>query len=168
MNSSLKEEQGVKRGQMKLMGISVRTNNKAEEDISKGLIFGCVMRYYHEGFAEKIPNRTKPGVTYCVYTDYESDYTGDYTYFIGEEVDSFKTIPEDLEAIVIPEQKYTKFTAGPGGMPEVLRGAWKEIWDMSEEELGGKRGYKADFEVYDERAADHSNIVLDIYIGIES
>lgn len=28
--------------------------------------------------------------------------------------------------------------------------------------------YKTDFEIYDERAADHQNIVLDLYIGITS
>lgn len=35
------------------------------------------------------------------------------------------------------------------------------------EQLGGERSYIADFEVYDERASDHLNVVLDIYIGIK-
>jgi len=52
-------------------------------------------------------------------------------------------------------------------MPEVVREPWFKIWQMSEEDLGGKRLYKSDFEIYDERASDHQNIVLDIFIGIE-
>jgi predicted transcriptional regulator YdeE len=67
----------------------------------------------------------------------------------------------------IPAQTYTKFTNGPGPMPGVIRDAWFTIWDMSEEELGGARAYLTDFEIYDERAADHSQIVLDVCIGIK-
>ena len=52
-------------------------------------------------------------------------------------------------------------------MPDVIVNAWKEIWEMSPKQLGGHRSYKADFEIYDERAADHQNIVLDLYIGIQ-
>jgi predicted transcriptional regulator YdeE len=53
-------------------------------------------------------------------------------------------------------------------MPDVIVNAWKKIWKISSEELGGHRSYQTDFEIYDERAADHQNIVLDIYVGIES
>jgi predicted transcriptional regulator YdeE len=66
----------------------------------------------------------------------------------------------------LPAQKYAKFTNMPGAMPDVCIDMWKNIWQMDAEELGGKRGYLADFEIYDERAADHKNAVLDIYIGI--
>ena len=34
------------------------------------------------------------------------------------------------------------------------------------QELNKQRGYKADFEVYDQRAADPSNSILDIYVGM--
>lgn len=53
-------------------------------------------------------------------------------------------------------------------MPDVIVNAWNEIWDMSSEKLGGKRSYKSDFEIYDERATDHQNIVLDVYVGVDS
>lgn len=153
---------------IKLVGIQVRTSNQAEADWQNGKIFPCVQKYFHKNLAEKIPNRKTPGTTYCVYTDYESDYTGPYTYFIGEAVNDFNQIPEghELSTHIIPVQNYTKFTAGPGSMPGVLGNAWQQIWQMSDKDLEGKRLYKSDFEVYDERAADHQNIVLDIYIGV--
>jgi predicted transcriptional regulator YdeE len=51
-------------------------------------------------------------------------------------------------------------------MPDVVKKPWTQIWAMSPHDLGGKRAFLADFEIYDERANDHQNIVLDIYIGI--
>lgn len=149
-----------------LVGIKVRTNNKAEIDSLKGKIFPCVRKYFHESIGAQIPHRTSPGTTYCVYTDYESDHHGDYTYFIGEEVDSASDLPAHLEVLVIPAQKYVKFTNGPGSMPDVVKKPWAQIWEMTSKDLGGKRAFLADFEIYDERASDHQNIVLDIYIGI--
>jgi predicted transcriptional regulator YdeE len=154
--------------EIKLVGISVRTSYEKELDKMRGCIFPCVQRYFHRALFEKTSHRKKPGTTYCVYTDYETDYTGGYTYFIGEEVSSFyDPLPEGFQKISIPAQNYIKFTTDPAPMPDVILNAWKEIWKMSPKELEGERSYKADFEVYDERASDHQNIVLDIFIGIE-
>lgn len=155
------------RPEMKLIGITARTNNATEINWETGKIFPCVQRYFQQGLAEGILSRTKPGTTLCVYTNYESDHTGDYTYFIGEEVSTFEGQPSDLEPITIPAQSYAKFTNGPAPMPQVVREPWMKIWQMTPEDFGGERKYIADFEVYDERAADHGNVVLDIYIGIK-
>ncbi len=38
---------------------------------------------------------------------------------------------------------------------------------MDRSELGAKRAYIADFEIYDERIRDPNNAMLDIYIGIK-
>lgn len=151
----------------KLVGLTIRTNNRSEINPIEGKIFPCIQKYFHQGIADKIPHRTHPGVTYCVYTEYESDHTGDYTYFIGEEVSKHSDIPSDLKALMIPAQKYVKFTNGPDCMPDVVRKPWLEIWKMTPKELGGHRNYLADFEIYDERATDHQNIVLDIFIGVK-
>lgn len=158
----------VERPAMRLVGISVRTTNEIERDKMKGRIFPCVQRYFHEALWEKISNRTKPGTTFCAYTDYESDCTGAYTYFIGEEVTSITSpLPEDLQTLTIPPQRYAKFTTAPAPMPDVVMEAWKKVWAMSPGELGGDRAYNTDFEIYDERASDHQRIVLDLYIGLK-
>lgn len=158
----------ITKPEIKLVGICVRTSYAQELDKMKGRIFPCVQRYFHGALFEKIPNRKQPGTTFCAYTDYETDYTGAYTYFIGEEVSSFDhSLPEGFQKLVIPSQQYVKFTTKPAPMPDVIVNAWKEIWDMSPKELGGKRCYKTDFEIYDERAVDHQNIILDVYVGID-
>ncbi len=158
----------IAKPEIKLVGISLRTSYQNESDKMKGHIFPCIQRYFHGKLYDKIPHRAKPGTTFCVYTDYESDYTGAYTYFIGEEVTSLDSpLPEGLQMLSIPQQQYVKFTTGPAPMPDVIVNAWTHIWKSSLES-GGTRRYTADFEIYDERAADHQNIVLDIYIGVRS
>jgi predicted transcriptional regulator YdeE len=87
-----------------LIGITVRTNNAAE--MSGGKIGLVVQNYFQNQLAAQIPNRQNPGITYSAYTDYESDYTGDYTYFIGEEVASGTSAPLGFEKIIIPAQAY--------------------------------------------------------------
>lgn len=153
-----------------LVGISARTSNINifEENPVNNKIAATVQKYFHEGLHAKINNRKNPGVTYCVYTNYESDFTGDYTYFIGEEVDSFDNLPEGFETLAIPIQTYAKFTTDSGPMPKVCISAWQNIWKMTAAEFGSERAYVADFEVYDERALDHQNVMLDIYIGLRT
>lgn len=152
--------------EIKLVGICVRTSYQQELDKINGHIFSCIRRYFHESLAEKIPNRAKPGTTFCAYTDYETDHLGAYTYFIGEEVTSFDELPKDFQTLNIPKQHYTKFTTDPTPMPQVIVNTWETIWSLSPKQLGGKRRYHTDFEIYDERAADHQNIILDVYIGV--
>ena len=149
-----------------LVGISVKTSYTQELDKINGHIFPLVRKYFHEVNLNQILNRKNPGTTFCAYTDYESDHKGVYTYFIGEEVTAFENIPKGFQALTIPVQKYAKFTTVPAPMPDVIVKTWEKIWDMSDEQLGGKRCFVTDFEIYDERAADHQNIVLDVYIGI--
>jgi predicted transcriptional regulator YdeE len=152
---------------MKLIGINARTRNADEFNPETAKILSTVQNYFHNGLYDKIQSRKTPGKTYCVYTEYETDQTGAYTYFIGEEVDADSDVPEGLSTITIPAQSYAKFTTESGQMPTVCINAWMDIWKMTSEDFGGERSYSADFEVYDERALDHANTVLDIYIGIK-
>ena len=162
------QSMSIAKPEIKLVGISVRTSYTQELDKMNGSIFPCVRRYFHSALFENIPQRTKPGTTFCAYTDYESDHTGAYTYFIGEEVSSFKNpLLEGFQTLTIPKQQYLKFTTTPAPMPDVVVNAWEHIWKMSPAQLGGKRAYLTDFEIYDERAADHQNIAMDIFVGIE-
>lgn len=74
---------------VKLIGITIKTNNKHEIGENESKICKVVQKYFGESFAEKIEERKNPGITYCAYTDYENGIEGDYTFFIGEIVDEF-------------------------------------------------------------------------------
>lgn len=153
--------------EIKLIGLTARTNNQNEMNPSTAKIGGLVGQFFGGNMAAKIANRAKPGVTLSVYTNYDSNELGDYTYFIGEEVNSFDEVPAGFETLTIPASKYQKFTTEAGKMPDVVIDAWMKIWKMSSEDLGGSRTYVADFEIYDQRAADPMNASLDVFIGIK-
>lgn len=157
----------IKLPEIKIVGIAVRTNNAAEFSGTGAKISLTVKAYADQGAAGKIAHRVEPGTTYSGFTDYESDHNGMYTYFIGERVSSFDDLPKGFSAITIPAQTYAKFTNGPGAMPGVCIAVWQRVWGSSPKDLGGQRGYVADFEIYDERAYDPTSTVLDVYIGIE-
>ena len=157
----------IRLGEIKLAGITARTTNQAEMNPETAKIAATLAKYFEGKIYEKVSNRLKPGTTYCVYTNYETDKNGPYTYFVGEEVNSFDNLAPILETLTIPKQNYTKFNVGPGSRPAVCINAWQNIWSMSTEDLGGKRRYIADFEIYDERALDPENTSLDIYIGLK-
>ena len=151
-----------------LVGLMVRTSYDDELSLETSKIGPAAHQYFSNDLADKIPNRKQPEVTIAAYTDYETDESGPYTYFIGEEVESLDTVPEGLSKLVIPAQSYQKFTTESGVMPDVVMDAWQHIWELTDDELGGYRNYQADFEVYDQRADDPSNTVLDLYIGVSS
>lgn len=153
--------------EIKLVGITARTSNSLEANPETAKIGQTIGNYFENNLSQEIANRIKPGTTYCAYTEYEADENGQYTYFVGEEVDSFEKIPDGFEVLIIPRSNYTKFECGPGQMPTVCIDAWKEIWKMQEADFGGRRSYITDFEIYDERAKDHGNAILDIYIGVK-
>jgi predicted transcriptional regulator YdeE len=151
---------------IKLVGIECRTNNASEQDPAHAKIGATIQKYFQTGVADKIANRSNPHTTYCVYSEYDNDQNGDYTYFVGEEVIEFSAIPQGMSELIIPAQDYIKFTNGPGKMPEVCINVWQKIWQMTPKEFGGTRSYLADFEIYDSRAVDPNNTVLDVYVGV--
>lgn len=142
-----------------LTGITVRTNNSsgaAAKDIP-----ALWQRFFAEQISDKIPHKISEAL-YCVYTDYESDYTGDYTTLLGCRVSSLAEIPEDMQGLKIATGNYTYFEA-KGKMEEgFVFQKWTEIWQADLE-----RSYTADFEVYDQRSQDPENAFVPIYIALK-
>ncbi len=148
-----------------LVGLHIRTGFN---DSKNSKIQFLVQEYFSDKIATKIPFRKNPGVTYAVYTDYSSDEYGEYLYFIGEAVEKIEKLPLGLSTVSIQAGKYLKFTTAAGKMPEVIVQAWQNIWSSTKENLlDGTRNYRTDFEVYDERANDPRNTVVDIFVGVK-
>jgi predicted transcriptional regulator YdeE len=145
-----------------IIGIEARTNN-AKEMSNDGIIPKQWGRFVQEGILEKIPDKVDSTV-YAVYTDYESDRTGDYTFILGAKVKAGTTPPAGLVLKKIPVQRYTVFTSNRGLTSEVVPGIWKRIWDI-EDSKEIRRSYLSDFEVYDQRAVDSKNTQVDVYLG---
>lgn len=87
----------------------------------------------------KIP-KDKELNKYAVYSEYESDYKGDYTLFIGvDKIDSHKEI-------IIKEENYKIFSVDTSS-PHGIIMAWQKIWEMEEQGLLN-RAYTVDYEKY--------------------
>jgi predicted transcriptional regulator YdeE len=159
MTPKIVEEQGFT-----VIGVATRTTNAAEMS-GKGVIGGQWDRFMKEGLLSKIPNKVDANIL-AVYTDYESDAHGAYTFLIGAKVSSSGNIPGGMVAKRVQAGRYALFTSEKGFVGKVVPETWGRIWAVPKSAAGGDRAYRSDFEVYDQRAADPQNAQVDIYVGI--
>ena len=125
------QKQRVQLPAITLVGLTARTNNKNEMNPSTSKIGELAGLYWQNQIANNIQHRTNPGVTYAIYTEFESDENGDYTYFIGEVTKSLEG--QDLtqfKTLTIPASYYQKFITEPGQMPSVVISAWQDIANL--------------------------------------
>lgn len=163
------QKEKIKLGDLTLIGITARTNNKNEMNPETAKIGQIAGYYWGNQIANAFKNRVNPGVTYSVYTEFESDEHGEYTYFLGEQVSSLDNQDySQFKSLTIPTSSYQKFTTPAGKMPEIVIHAWQKIWQMNNKDFEGKRTYVADFEIYDQKAINPENSIVDIYIGIKN
>ena len=148
-----------------VVGISIRTSN-ANEMSGKGVIPQQWDRFMKEGLLGKIANKVNSNIL-AVYIDYESDANGAYTFMIGARVSSADDIPVGMVAKKVPAGRYAVFISEKGSVGKVVPQTWSRIWAIPKSSPGGNRTYRADFEVYDQRAADPQNAEVDIYVGIK-
>ena len=148
-----------------VVGISTRTSN-AKEMTADGVIGKQWGRIMQDGLLGKIPNRADKAIV-AVYADYASDHNGEYTYVLGARVTSDAEVPAGMVAKRVPAGRYAMFTTEKGPAAKVVPEAWMRINSLPKSDVGGDRVYRADFEIYDERASDPQNSQVDVYVGIK-
>lgn len=146
----------VKLDEFTFFGFSVETSNQAEMS-GEGVIPGLWEKFYSGGAPSHSP-------TIALYTNYESDENGTYTFAIGHKLSEDSTVPKGMKEFTVPNSNYVVFTTRKGPVQEVVVEAWQEIWEWSKE---NERTFTADFEVYDERTQDPNNSQVDIYIAVK-
>lgn len=142
-----------------VVGLSIRTSNDRGQSAKD--IPALWEKFMSEGIASKIPNRSD-GNIYCVYTEYEGDFTKPYTTVLGCKVDNLTEIPEGMKAVTIPESVYKIYTAKGKLDSGIVVHEWIKIWNS---ELD--RAYVADFEIYGVKAQNPEQAEVDIYIGLK-
>ena len=140
-----------------VVGIASRTSN-AE---AAGVIPGCWQEFLLKKGPERITHRVNPPVMYAVYSDYEKDWTGMYSYLLGCGVTRADTVPEGMEVRHIPAQTYAVFTA-KGKMPDEIVGVWANVWSSDL-----PRTYTYDFELYDHRFARPQKKEAEVYVAVD-
>jgi len=155
----------VRQDQLSIVGIEQRTSGEKEMS-GEGVIPGMWQRFYGEGIIDKIPNRVDQSV-YALYTDFASDRMGAYTVVIGVKVKDQSQMRDGLALKTIPAGTYAVLTSDKGPAPTVIPDAWLKIAALEDkDQLGGKRAYKCDFEVY-EHMTDPQNVQADLYVGLK-
>ncbi|MBC5637815.1 effector binding domain-containing protein [Ornithinibacillus sp. BX22] len=95
----------------------------------------------------------KDDIIYGLYSEYESDYKGDYSLSVAIESSEGDT------TIKIPEANYERFVVDISDENGIVK-VWQEIWEREEKgEL--KRAYSFDFEKY------YPNGQIEIYIAVQ-
>ncbi|MBM7587907.1 putative transcriptional regulator YdeE [Bacillus pakistanensis] len=143
------------------IGKSVMTTNEAEMR-GVGVIPTQWQNFYQNQLLESIPNKKNETIL-ALYTEYQSDEKGPYTFAIGTKVTNLNEMPNGMKSFSIPEGRYMVFTTRKGPVNEVVIETWQYIWEWSKT---NKRAFLTDFELYDERCADPDNAQVDIYISI--
>jgi cytochrome c biogenesis protein CcmG, thiol:disulfide interchange protein DsbE len=154
----------VEQPEFMVAGIAARTSN-TKEMTADGVIGNQWARLMQEDILAKIPNRADAAIV-AVYTDYASDKDGEYTYLLGARVTSNVGLPAGVVAKKIPAGKFAVFTTGKGPGPKVVPETWIRINSLLKSAAGGDRVYRADYEIYDERAKDPQNLQADLYVEI--
>jgi predicted transcriptional regulator YdeE len=148
----------VDRPGFKIIGISIRTanaNGKAMTDIGK-----LWEEFFSKDISGFIPNKIGNDII-NLYTDYESDHTSEYLTILGHKVSSLKNIPKGMIGKDIPKSRYALFES-TGKLPEVVVRTWSEIYAVPL-----KRNYKADFDVYGEKASDPNNAIMETFVSVD-
>jgi len=143
----------VKLGETKVAGFSARTNNSSPD--MGAVIGGTWKRLFSEAGYSSIPNKIT-GKTMGIYTDYENEEKGDYTFMAGCAV--IGDVPEGFDVRTLPAGKYAKFVV-VGDIKTAMGEFWQELWNMDLD-----RAYRFDFEEY--QNADPDNCEIHVYIGV--
>lgn len=151
-------DSSIHRAAVPIIGIAVRTtneNNQAATDIP-----ALWQRFFSEGMSQQIPNKVDDTL-YCIYTDYENDFTRPYTTVLGCAVTSLESVPEGMTAITLAEGNYVHFEAKGNLSEGAVYEAWTKIW-----ESGMERAYTTDYEVYGLGAQNPEAASVDIWIAV--
>jgi len=154
----------VQQDEFTVVGIAVRTSN-AEQMTPERPIGKQWERLFKEGVLAAIPNKADGNIV-ALYTEYASDKDGEYTYALGARVTKVESVPAGMVVKNVPAGRYAVFTSEKGPVQKVVVEMWQKVWATPKSALGGDRTYKADFEVYDQRAKNPADSVVDLYVSV--
>ena len=144
-----------------IIGLRVRTTNAAEAT-PQGQIGKLWQRISSDSILGQIPGRADSNI-YAVYTDYDTDENGAYTFVLGVKVTPGTSPKSNLVSQQVRPGRYALFESKPGPAKDVGIETWKRIWSWPDR---GKRAYKTDYEVHSAKPGSQNEQVR-IYIGVK-
>ncbi len=136
-------------------GIAVRTTNENEMKPSTARIANLWQKFY----ADVMPKLPEGAKIYGVYTNYQSDYMGEFDVIACSDAFQPDQLPDSIQT-KIQSGKYLVFTA-EGEMPQIVIDLWGKIWTyFQSDNCSYQRAYTTDFEYY------KSENEIEIYIAL--
>ena len=127
---------------LQVAGLPIRTNNAVEQTAA-----GQIPALWSNFFAQDlfgIDERIQGTPVYGVYTNYESDHTGDFDVVAGVKVTAAPTT--HLQTVTINAGDYLVF-ATKGEMPQRIIDGWMAVWAYFDDKNAPfERLYTTDFE----------------------
>lgn len=133
-----------------IIGVSLRTSNERESHPDTASIPIMWRNFFEYNVMGGIPEQVDSSVVYGVYSDYESDQTGEYDLLIGLQ-STAKEKPANYEMVTIQEGKYLVFPvleASPVG----IKDTWAGVEGYFDHTDTYKRAFTTDFEIYQGRS----------------
>jgi predicted transcriptional regulator YdeE len=159
MNPRVVQQEGFS-----MVGIAVRTSN-AEQMTPAAPIGKQWERLFKEGALAAIPNKADANIV-ALYTEYASDKDGEYTYVLGARLTKVENVPAGMVVKEVPAGRYALFTSERGPVQRVVVEMWQRVWATPKSALGGDRAFKSDYEIYDQRAQNPADAVVDLYVAV--
>lgn len=144
-----------------IIGITIKTSNNDYNKLHNDMQ-SLWNRFISENIIDKISDKISNDI-YCIYTNYEGDYTKPYLALLGYKVRNLNNVPAELVGKLFNGGTYIKNIAKGNTFKGVVFDTWKNIWDMNI-----SRTYIADFELYSDKAKNPENAEIDIFVGVNS
>ncbi len=141
------------------VGIHVRTSNALESRPDTARIPQLWQRYFQETVGTMIPHKKPTSPPMGLYTNFESDHSGEYTLVIGHEVERAEgTLPDGMQMVEVRPTKYLVFLV-KGNPPASVKLTWEEIGKFFDGNKEFQRTCATDFEIYQ---ADGAEILIGV------
>lgn len=138
----------------KVSGLLVRTKNELEMVPGEGKIAPL----WNQFFTSLVPRFNDNSVVYGVYSNYETDDSGEFDVIAGSNSLTDYAGTQDIE---IDKGKYLLFES-EGEMPKAVIDLWIDIWNFFKDpDCKYVREFRTDFEKY------IGSTKIQIYIGIK-
>ena len=144
------------------MGWEARTTN-AQEMTANAVIPNLWHRVRTENTLARVPSRADSDI-YALYTEYESDKNGAYTYVLGVRVNSENGVPAGMVMRRVPEGDYALLAVRDHPAPTAVVGLWQQIWKL-EDARQISRAYRTDYEVHHFEGKQES--AVELYIALK-
>ena len=146
MSYETKEELGLT-----VLGFHARASNANPRKI------GDLWRIFNAGGREQsIPARIREE-HYCVYCEYQSDWTKEFTVVVGCAVAADADVPEGMKKVQIAAGRFAVWCP-EGPLPQGVFDAWADVWKTPIDRL-----YEADYDVYGDTSGKNGATV---HVGV--